>query len=287
MKKIILVICLVLLCSASVFAAASDNYLGLRVNDFALALKDFDAIAPAPGSSEFSKPNSSGDISPRFLLAVAMQNGWDITFDEAGISNNALLIFCNAEKNTTVLALAQKADAQLQLSWYYNGNKRSNSFQSVESAESRFNHKFIGAINPSKHTMKWGSQAAYSDYFSPPNVSYAFRLYEKYSSPLRLSGHEYGWTEIMSSMATRGMPSTTRASSVKAGALVNIVGRNQSVSENGNILFIIHVDTKSDLIYYTYYGDKPYIDVMPFSEFQSRMKMGILPEKEVADPILF
>ena len=88
MKKLILAICLILLCTSTVFAASTENYLGLRVNDFALALKDFDATAPAPGSSEFVKPNSNGDISPRFLLAVAMQNGWNITFDEAGISNN-------------------------------------------------------------------------------------------------------------------------------------------------------------------------------------------------------
>lgn len=286
-KKTTLILFIFLLLASVGLAASNENYLGLKVSDFALALKDFDSFAPTSGSIEFTKISGTGDIAPLYLLAPAMQAGWDVSLDEVGIKNSALLIFCNTEKGTSVLALAEKVKDHLELTWYYKEKSIKRLFENIEAAEKQFGHQFIGAINPAKHPVQWGSSSPYSSYFSPPNVSYAFRLYEKHSSHLRLQGTEYGWNAMMSSMVGNGMPSTLMANTLKAGSLVNVVAYGAPKTENGNIIFVIHVDEKNELIYYTYYAQTPHIDVLSFSALQSRMKIAILPEKAVNSPIIF
>jgi hypothetical protein len=63
-KKTTLILFIFLLLASVGLAASNENYLGLKVSDFALALKDFDSFAPTSGSIEFTKISGTGRYSP-------------------------------------------------------------------------------------------------------------------------------------------------------------------------------------------------------------------------------
>ena len=289
MKRVVWVALLMLFWTTTGLAAPSENYLGIRIAKFALTIKEFDAAAPAPGALEFAKVSTVGGIRPQFFLAPAMQSGWDVSFDEAGIKSNALLVFHNPEKNSSILTLAQRDSERLNLRWYHNGAANNQTFTNIEEVEKLFDHQFIGAVNSSKHKVRWGSSALYSNYYDGAALAYTFRLYGKYSGRLRLQDNERGLDGILYALIERGMPSTTKVRDLKAGSIVNMVGRGKAITEIGGLMFVTHVDAKNELIYYTYLGsgNSPAIAVTSFADLQQRMKTAILPEKMVATPIIF
>lgn len=279
-------LCLLYLTSTS-FAAQESNYHKIANSNFALILQDFDAIAPQPGSSEFVKVSSSGGIAPKFLLKPALQNGWNVSFTDQDIKTGALLVFSNNEKQKSLLALATKDTTGLTLKYYQNSTAATASFTNIADVEEKLGYSFIGAINPAKHIVNWGSTTAYSAYYSPPHFSYAANLYGKYSGKIKLSDGLYGFTEIFGNMADNGMPATDKVQELKIGAIVNLVGDGAPKTDNGGIAFVTFVDLKNELVYYTYWSDKPFMHMLTFREMKQRMKMAILPQKELSSPLIF
>ena len=289
MKRTVVLIVVMMFFTTTGLSAPLGNYLGIMDTNASLTIKEFDAAVPTSSAGEFVKVSADGGIRPRNFLALAMQSGWEVAFDETGIKSNALLVFHNPEKNSSVLAIVQRDGGQLKVRWHTDDTAHNQTFTSIEKIEKQFDHPFIGAVNPSKHKLRWGSTALYSSYYETSHLSYAFRLYDKYSGRLRLQQDERGHNGIMYALVERGMPYTKRANQIKTGSMVFMTTRGRPASENGWIMFVTHVDSKNELVYYTYLGPKnsPIIKVETFDELQSRMKTAILPERIVASPILF
>jgi|GEM_PF-6262021 len=188
MKKILLFVLFLSLTLTTVPTAAAppaDNYHGIAFPEYALALQDFDAGATIPGSQEFVKLNAKGHFASWWILEAAMKTGWDVTFDEAGLQDGALLVFGNLERDNSILATISQTANGFLLKWYNSSQPQTRHFKSLTEAQIQLGYSFVGAINAVK---KQRPKAAIDVGEKVP--SFAFDILRKIKNDSLVSPHK-------------------------------------------------------------------------------------------------